>query len=370
MNELVRVEDGVMVAVAADGALVTRPDASLAPAGPRSTRSVVGSHRLVVAVAAAAVVAVVAVGAASFAGGTGSVTPSPAGPGAARGSLAAAASGSAAAGSVALTVSAVETSPGSTTSVVSGTGDVDLATGTGTLTATVPALASALGAAADSSITVVSDGGSVYLEAPALASLAGGKPWFKLSASSAASMVGGSAADSLSALSDPRQLLALLGALGSPVTDLGTVQLDGSPATEYTTTVTAAGLASHAGSGAASAGDGDAAKALQQLGIPSVPVSVWVGQDGMVRQVTLDVDLSHATLGGVLGGSTSTAAGSSLALTLGLTHYGQPVSVAVPPASQVTDLDGTRSSLRADLGSITGLAGQVGSALSGLTSRA
>ena len=370
MNELVRYENGVLVPVAEGegGSLVTRPDGSVVPANDvaRATASTasVSHRRMGVAVVAASLVAAVAVGAAAFAGGSGSAASGTETPGAARGSLAASASDSAAASSVAFTVSATETAPGTTSTLVSGSGSLDLAKGIGQMTATVPAVSSILGSGGDSSLTVISDGTSLYVNAPALSALTDGKSWLKTSAASASSIIGGSSASSLSlsTLTDPSQALALLGSLGGPVTNLGTVQLNGASATEYRTTLSVSGIAAHLGTGSASASADALTKALQKLGVPTVPVTVWVGQDGMVRQVSMAVDLSHATVGGLLGGSTSTSAGSSLAITVGFTHYGQPVSISVPPASEVTDLNGI-------IGSLKGTMGKVGSTVSDLISR-
>jgi hypothetical protein len=97
--------------------------------------------------------------------------------------------------------------------------------------------------------------------------------------------------------------------------------------------------------------------------VPTVPVTVWVGQHGMVSQVSLAVDLSHATIGGLLGGSTSPSrAGSGLAITVGFTHCGQPVSISVSPASEVTDLNSI-------IGAPKDTMGKVGSTVSDLISR-
>jgi hypothetical protein len=325
---------------------------------------------MAVAVVAAAVVAAVAVGAAAFAGGSGGSRPTGATSGAAKGSLASSAADSAAASSVAFTVSATETSPGTTTSLISGNGSLDLTKGIGQMTATVPGVSSILGSGGNGSLTVVSDGKNVYIDLPALSTLTGSKPWLKASMSSAASVVGGSAASSLSALTDPGQALNLLGSLGSPVTDLGTVSLDGASATEYRTTVSVAGLTSKLGSGSTATSAEALSKALQKLGVPSIPVTVWVGQDGMVRQVSLAVDLSHVNLGGLLGaGSASAPAGSSLAVTVGFTGYGRPVSISVPPASQVTDLNSIISSLKGTIGSLKGAAGVLGHTVSDIISQ-
>jgi hypothetical protein len=196
----------------------------------------------------------------------------------------------------------------------------------------------------------------------------GGKSWIETSASGLASLAGSTGASlPLSSLTNPSEVLGLLGSLGSPVTTVGPVQLHGEPTTEYRTTVSIADLAAkeaqHSGGSAVSGG---LTKALQQLGIPSIPLTAWVGSDGLVRQISAAVDLSHASLSGALGALAASSggpasAGTSLDLTVGLSHYGQPVSITVPPASAVTNLDGLGSSLK-------GMASKLGHSLSAIVS--
>jgi hypothetical protein len=375
VSNLVKHHGGTMVRVEDDFGtdLVARPDVSLVPpppptppADPATTRSK-GPSRLAVAVIAAALLAAVAVGAAAFSGGssargsdagTGGTAPS-APSGAAHGGLAASASTS----SVSYQVSATETTPSSTTTLLQGHGSADLSTGVGRLTATIPGLSSLLGSGATGAVDVISDGTNVYLKIPGVSSLTGGKSWVETSLSDLGALTGSSAGSlSLSTLADPGRALTMLGSLGSPVADLGTVTLGGQRVTEYQTTITLADLASRlpGGSGAS------AARALQHSGIPSIPVTAWVGRDGLLRQLSLTVDLSHASLGGLLGSlgsssSTPTTAGTKVDLTIGLSRYGAPVAVGVPPASEVTDLGSIASSLK-------GIVNQLGGTLSGIAS--
>ena len=223
-----------------------------------------------------------------------------------------------------------------------------------------------LGRGASGSVDVISDGTNVYLDIPGVSSLTGGKSWIETSLSGLGTLTGSSVGSlSLSTLADPTQALGMLGALGSPVTNEGTVQLNGEPTTEYRTVISVADVVSRLRQGSSSAAAGVASKALQQLGVPSVPVTAWVGRDGLLRQLSVTVDLSHASIAGVLGslGSSASApaAGTTVNLTVGLSHYGEPVSVSVPPASQVANLNDIASSLK-------GLASQLGGTLSGLAS--
>ncbi len=364
---------------ARERALERRPEASLvsldadgAQGGAAAGRSK-GPSRLAVAVIAASIVAAVAVGAAAFSGGSiasgasgggSAAAGSPAVP--AKGSLASAASNSAAASSVAFSLSATETTASSTSTLVSGSGAFDLTKGVGQVTASVPSLSSLPGAGSQGSLDIVADGTNLYVNVPALSSLTGGKSWVETSASGLASLAGSTAGSlPLSALSDPSQVMGLLGSLGAPVTTLGTVELHGESTTEYRTTVSIADIVSKTAHGSTGSTAGALAKALQDLGIPSIPVTAWVGSDGLLRQISVSVDLSHASLAGVLGtlasGSGSSLAGASIDLTVGLSHYGQPVAVNVPPASDVTNLNNLGSSLK-------GMASKLGGTLSSIAS--
>jgi hypothetical protein len=394
MGDSVEYRDGVFVATgphtAVGGestgtALMVRPDEHLAPvgtpgplvsaevppAGPvgpvRSTApSPGGARRIAVATVIATVIAAVAFGAAAFGGAFGgSGTPSP---GSARGALGAAAANSSAAPSVAFTLSATRSTSSSTTTLVTGSGAVDLRTATGSLTATVPSLARLVGSG-DDTVNVISDGTSIYLGSPALSSLTGGPTWLKAGLPQGATS---SSADSstLAVLSNPSQLLGLLSSIGGQVTTVGHVDLNGVPTTEYRTTVTVSELASRAGLTAGSAVGGRIAQILGQLGNTSVPVTAWVGDDGYVRQLQVSVNLSRATLGGLasdlitgsLGGSSADQATSATSVTVGFSHYGAPVSVTVPPANQTTDVG-------AIVSSIQGVMSQIGHDFSGLASR-
>jgi hypothetical protein len=363
--------------------LVPRPEASLVPTGTGGTPSTSASRRqrgpgrLAVGVIAASLVAAVAVGAAVFGGGpTGRTIPAaststglPAA-GAAKGSLASSAADSASASSVGFTLSATESTPSSTSTLATATGALDLTKGMGQVTASLPSL-SALTPGSESSLHLVADGTDLYVRIPALSSLTGGKSWVKTSASGLASLAGSATQLPLAALADPAQVMGLLDSVGGPVTKVGTVELHGESTTEYRTTVSISDIVSKAThdvtSSTASAGpSGALATALQDLGIPSVPVTAWVGSDGLLRQLSASVDLSHASLAGVLGSLSSgsggpPAAGTSLDLTVGLSGYGQPVAVSIPPASEVTDVPDIGSTLR-------GMASKLGATLSTIAS--
>ena len=379
MSDSVEYRDGVFVAtgqhagmeptgpgVGVGTALMPRPDehltavpvpgmlagAELPPAGPvgpapTPAPSAGGARRIAVATVIASLIAAVAFGAAAFGGAFGSHSSNP---GSGRGGLGAAAATSAAATSVAFTVSATGSTASTTTTMVSGSGAVDLKQDVGHLTATIPALATFVGSGNDS-IDVVGDPTAVYVGSPAVSSLTGGNRWLKIDVPKDTSSTDSA---TLGVLSNPSQLLGLLSSVGGQVTTTDNVDLNGVPTTEYRTTVTLSELASKAGLTAGSTLGARVAKILDQLGNTTVPVTAWVGADGYVRQLSASLDLSKLTpaglagdlVSGSLGGSSAGQSTSSTTVTVGFSHYNEPVTVAVPPASQVTDVSSIVSSIK------------------------
>ena len=175
-------------------------------------------------------------------------------------------------------------------------------------------------------------------------------------------------------LANPSQLLGLLSSVGGPVTTADNVNLHGTPTTEYSTTVTLARLASHAGLTTESKLGSQVSQILQQLGNTSVPITVWVGNDGFVRQIAASLNLSRATLGSlasdlissvVNGAAPSSTSGRSTTATtvvVGFTHYNAPVTVTVPPASETTDINSV-------VHSVQGVVSGLGRAVSSFASR-
>ena len=231
--------DDHLVAVDAPGPLVGAVAPPAGPTDPASSAVPVagGARRAAVATIIASLIAAMAFGAAAFGGAFGGGgTP---GPGSARGALGAAAVASTSATSVAFTISASRTTSSSTTTLVDGSGAVELTTGTAKLTATVPALSTLVGSANDT-VNVVADGSTVYLGSPALSSITGGNTWLKASLPTNGSTANADS-QTLAVLANPSQLLGLLSSVGGQVTKVGNVDLQGTPTTEYSTTVTLVG---------------------------------------------------------------------------------------------------------------------------------
>ena len=297
---------------------------------------------------------------------------------AAAGELTSAVSSTSDASSAALTLSAISVADGTTTTLATGSGSFDLSKGVGQATVTAPVLASVPGVGTDDSVGVIVDGGTLYLNIPALSALAGGKDWFS-TAIPATAMAGGAIGSlSATALGDPTKLLALLTEFGGTVAKLGTPNVDGVATTEFETALDVSQIdsearetaqASHHQASSSKSSRGASRSSggvLKMLGLSTVPVKVWVGSDGLVRQVQLTLDLAHLNLAdptsllhGLTGGSStssitapSAGSGSVVTVTLGFSSFGVPVSATAPPASQVADLQRTLLSLKGVLSSI------------------
>ncbi len=303
-------------------------------------------------------------------GGTSATTPmSPVSAGAAR--LQTAAVLTDAANSVAVSLTATAVTGGTTSTLVTGSGAFDLTRDAGRLSISSPALSTALGQATAGSVTVLSDGTDLYLQAPQLASLAGGKTWLKVPIAPPAAGSGtGSGAGALSggALGDPSKILGLLAQYGGKVTTVGPATVGGMPTTEYRADISLSQVAAKAPAAVRHPFSGTDRQGLQRLGITSIPVSVWIGSDGRLRQVQVTVDLTHASLpdlglgAGSAGSSTAPPALPVVTETIGLTDYGVPVTVTPPPASQVADLSQALHSLQSLFPGLVSRAGTPGTA--------
>ncbi len=169
----------------------------------------------------------------------------------------------------------------------------------------------------------------VYANAPALtAFIPGGKSWVRLDIAQAAQKLGvqlnglGAAATQ-----NPAQALDLLRSIGS-VETVGAETVGGASTTHYRATIDLTKAAANLGT--------DEQGLLNHLianGAPtSIPVDVWIGDDGLVHKLTLNAS----------GGS------DSVALTLEISDYSTPVTVTAPPAADTldaTDLVGMLGSL-------------------------
>jgi hypothetical protein len=192
-------------------------------------------------------------------------------------------------------------------------------------------LSDALGAAglngADGSVVLryVQEGGDpvMYLNMPFLSSrLPTGQSWVRLDLEKAGKSLGVDLDQLMGqAGQNPSDVLDLLRASGS-VQEVGTETVNGDSTTHYTATIDLAKAAGVVGDRAQ-----QLVQSLIAQGAPSsIPVDVWVGDDGLVRKLTMDESLS------------AQGQPAEVTLDLELSDYGTEVNVTAPPADETLDL--------------------------------
>ncbi|HEX8714864.1 MAG TPA: hypothetical protein VF706_04770 [Solirubrobacteraceae bacterium] len=172
----------------------------------------------------------------------------------------------------------------------------------------------------------VIDGPYIYIEAPSGAdpSATHGKRWIRANVATFAQSYG---AGSLGGGSqDPSQVLSYLKSAGT-VTRVGSEPVRGVSSTHYHAVIDLDRLASSAPAGRRAAAKAAAELLERATGAKTMPMDVWIGEDGRVSRMAFT--LSLCTGEGRVQES----------LSMDLNDYGRQAVVSPPPASQVTDVD-------------------------------
>ncbi|HEY7694459.1 MAG TPA: hypothetical protein VH816_19140 [Gaiellaceae bacterium] len=172
------------------------------------------------------------------------------------------------------------------------------------------------------------DGGAVvYLNLPVLSKvLPGGKPWIKMDLNAIGKQAGLDLSQLTQFSSDPSRMVDWLRTVSGKVDTIGTEQLDGVETTHYRANVDLSKYPD-----LVPADQREAVRhAIDQLTkaahLSSFPVHVWVGKDGLVRQV-------RAVLTETVQGQTMNVVTSER-----FYDFGAPVDIQLPSADQVTDI--------------------------------
>jgi hypothetical protein len=232
----------------------------------------------------------------------------------------------AAAKSAHVSMSVSATGLGSQAFTLTGDGAIDFANGDSRLTMRFGGAAASL---LPGGIEERSVGHVVYVELPGLT---GAAHWVAVDAGKL-----GSSSSAVPGLgeSDPTQFLASLETVSDRVDKVGTEIVRGVETTHYRATL-------------------DLRKAIDQAGVPqslrdaeqqflgsngdqtpSIPVDVWIGADGYVRRISLDLDLGAFGAPGIGG---SGAGSPAVIVSIDLYDFGTPVDVQAPPADQISRL--------------------------------
>ena len=200
-----------------------------------------------------------------------------------------------------LSVSGVTTSP----VTITGNGEVDFTNDAASLAVTIPAaLAEKIpgGSDAPETVNAVLSGGTIYLEVPSLASIVG-EPWISVALpAKATSALPGGFTKVASVLGNVNAILTFAQKHHATVTSLGTATVDQVQAT---------------GSQIA------ASKTTKKGTTVTLTGSVWA--DSSDRLVQGNVSVSGTAAKGTVG----------VTATVNLSGYGTPVTITVPPSSEV-----------------------------------
>jgi hypothetical protein len=157
----------------------------------------------------------------------------------------------------------------------------------------------------------------LYMQLPQLsAQLPAGKHWFELDVTKLGKASGLDLSKLMSGSQfQPSDILSMLKGEGAKVQSLGHAAVGGTATAHYRVTI-------------------DTAKALQAKGLTSpllagaastlpasIPADVWIGKDGLVRQIRLALGVAQGRM----------------AMTMNLYDYGTDASIAAPPSSDVFD---------------------------------
>ena len=174
----------------------------------------------------------------------------------------------------------------------------------------------------------VVDGATVYANIPQLASVLGGRQWLSVDLDTIGKAVGVSGMSGLeqTSSSNPADYLSYLRGAGD-VQTLGQEIVGGATTTHYHAVVDL----NRAAQSLPAPQQATIRQVIGLAGTPTFPADVWVDGAGLVRQVRFAFDYSHSP-------QPKVAAVGGMQVTVDYSNFGAPVSVIVPPASQVESL--------------------------------
>lgn len=244
--------------------------------------------------------------------------------------LAAAGATTAEAGSsrMAMTVSAATETEGTDATAVPGQsfelkaeGLIDYQTGHGVMTMDMGSLGIPGAPAGDAEMRML--GSVVYMKLPG--NELGNRPWIKFDLQAMGES--GSPVPGLNpASNDPRGVLDALRGVSGEVEEIGTEEVRNVETTHYRASVDL----DKAQDAVPEARREDFASFAEQLGIDTLPIDVWVDEEGRARRFAYEVETP----------GTSKAPTSKVDLVIDLYDFGVEVDVQAPPESEVTDYVG------------------------------
>jgi len=198
---------------------------------------------------------------------------------------------------------------GAGTITVPVSGEIDFSSGSSSLTMTIDG----------EHVSVVSAGGTMFMNIPQISQLVPGKSWVSVPEGSSGSAAGGALSGG-----DPSQMLRYLASEGNTVSAIGSSTLDGVPVQGYSVTVNKQAVDSELSRSGLSPSIVQSAESFLDA-VGPITFKVYVDSLNELREM----DFSMAVPG---------VSGASVSAQLTFSDFGSPVAVSPPPQSEVASL--------------------------------
>lgn len=178
-------------------------------------------------------------------------------------------------------------------------------------------------------------GGILYIQVPPAdaSSVPGNKPWESIDLNQVDQAKLGKSFSQLSSLNseNPAQALSNLATVSDGVNKVGPDTIGGVATTQYKAEIDLSKVAAQAQAKDGAKAANSVSQAQQALGTSTIPVTVWVDSNGLVRQISEQTPVPAASAG---AGNRSGKA----TVTMTFSNYGAPVQLTPPASSQVADV--------------------------------
>ncbi|HVM20349.1 MAG TPA: DUF6612 family protein [Egibacteraceae bacterium] len=199
---------------------------------------------------------------------------------------------------------------------VTGEGAMDFATEQATMTMEMGALMPGGGS---QSMEIRTDGSTIFLLMPNAQEMGLPTPWIRMDVDEMAGLRGLGELQQMS--NDPAGSMNMLRGASEDIREVGTEEIRGVSTTHYQATVDLERAAEQAPEGAGEA----LRQQIEVLGRSTVPVEVWLDDEGRVRRQQVVMDLSQAQ------GAAAGQGPEEMRMTVELFDFGAEVDVAPPP---------------------------------------
>lgn len=178
------------------------------------------------------------------------------------------------------------------------------------------------------SMEMISDGETLYMKFPNHEQLQLPTPWMKVNLAEAAGIPG---MESLTQMNnnDPSKSMEVLRGVSDEVEEVGTEDVRGTSTTHYKTTIDIDKALEEVPEDSRE----DVEKMFDTFGAETIPMEIWLDEDGLLRRQKLTLDLTQVEGAAAAGPDAPT----EMVMDFELYEFGAPVDVQPPPASEVTD---------------------------------